>query len=161
MTKLTNIIKRELKSTRQLINMTLLASSYDMGSTDPQVRRLKRLAAKAKRDLKLDNKVFFVNVKDRKNFSDSKGLNGFYNNVTKEIVVFVGHNSERRVAETLLHELTHAYQDTHMNAKYKKSNADLKAKKTTYRDCWHERHARANATRLINIYCPIVDAYAV
>ena len=43
MTKLTNIIKRELKSTRQLINMTLLASSYDMGSTDPQVRRLKRL----------------------------------------------------------------------------------------------------------------------
>ena len=50
---------------------------------------------------------------------------------------------------------------SNLKSDLKACNADLKAKKTTYRDCWHERHARANATRLINIYCPIVDAYAV
>lgn len=156
MTKLTNMIKAEIRATKQVINTTLLADSYAMDNT-AQVRRLRRLAAKAKRDLKLDNKIIFVSSKDRKNFTDSKGLNGYYNSITKEIVVFVGHNSERKVAETLMHELTHAYQDAYMKNKYKKSVEELRAKKTTYKTCWHERHARANATRLINLYCPIVE----
>ena len=56
----------------------------------------------------------------------------------------------RKNAETLLHELTHAYQAQHMTRQFKASSQQMKTGQVSYKHSWHETHARHCAKLLIN-----------
>ncbi|MEG1494696.1 MAG: hypothetical protein RR406_00130 [Bacilli bacterium] len=139
-------MKTTIKYTKQLINMTMLVKQYEMDRKECKVFR--RTATCIKKDLKLDTEIIFVNSKDKKNFT-SPNINGIYNDLTKRIIIFIDNKrSIDDIVYTIIHELTHAYQDKYMHDKYKKSLKELRSKKVSYKNSWHEKHANETAKRL-------------
>lgn len=106
----------------------------------------KEITFKTKHDL--DCTILYIDVKYRKHIRPK--ARGFYNTKLNEIVVFVDISEEYdRILETLYHELTHAYQYKYMNKKYMNSCKELKTGNKSYKNSWHEIHAKQTALSLI------------
>lgn len=126
------------------IKIETLALSDD----NKYVKELKKTERKFKRAYKLDTRVVYIDVKHKELITDPNNR-GLYNRGAKCAIVFIDGNLERN-KRTLLHELTHGYQDRYMHKKYIASVIALKEKKVKYEDSWHEEHARHCADLLMN-----------
>lgn len=138
-----------LDITRLAIGQTIIVDKVALDTTDARVRQLRRIERTFKRAYNVDTEVVYVDVKDKSLIKDKK-TKGYYHNIRKHIVVFLTNDIEAN-AQTLLHELTHAYQAKYMSTKYKASKKELFDGKVTYRNAWHERHARSSAAKLMDM----------
>lgn len=138
------------KTILQLTQLTLgqfyLVDRYALSSTDKRVKQLKQVERAFKRAYKIDTEVLYVDANDKALIKE-KTTNGYYHNIRKHIVVFVTNDIQKNTV-TLLHELTHAYQAKYMSDKYMQSKKDRLDGKVSYRNAWHERHARSCANVL-------------
>ena len=144
-------MKKTLLTLTQLtVGRLALVDKYALSNKDARVRELQKVERTFKSKYNVDVKVVYIDAKDKALIAN-KTVNGFRCNLTSKIVVFVTKDIVRN-AETLLHELTHAYQSTHMTTKFKASKKQLVDGKVSYRNAWHERHARSCANKLIKEY---------
>ena len=110
---------------------------------DKRVAYLMKIEKKFKATYKVDVDVRYVDAK-HKNSMVRKGVRGYYRRSNDRVVVFINKDLKANTI-TLLHELTHAYQSAYMTDMYTTSTKDLKSGKVSYKDAWHERHARHTA----------------
>ena len=113
-----------------------------MGASDKRVAALKKIERQFKKAYKVKVEVKYVDGKY--NITASRG----YHHRRGVVVVYVT-NDLRANTKTLLHELTHAYQYQFMNKKFMASTKAMAAGKVTYKNSWHETHARHTADILI------------
>lgn len=142
--------KTLLKLTQITVGRLALVDNYALTSKDARVKELQKVERTFKKTYNVDMKVVYVDAKDKALIADDS-INGFRCNMTSKIVVFITNDLVKN-AETLLHELTHAYQAKYMTKKFNASKKELIKGKVSYRNAWHERHARACANRLIQEY---------
>lgn len=121
-----------------------------LDSSNKYVRELKKIERKFKRAYKVNAEVTYIDVKLRFLICEND-KRGFYTKTKNQAVVFVDGNMENNI-RTLLHELTHAYQNKYINDKYTISTKLLKTGKVSYKNAWHEKHARHCAELLSNTY---------
>ena len=144
-------MKKTLLTLTQLtVGRLALVDKYALDSKDARVKELKKVERLFSKTYNINAKVVYVDAKDKALIAN-KNTNGFRCNMTSKIVVFLTNDIVKN-AETLLHELTHEYQATHMTTKFKASKKEYVSGEVSYRNSWHERHARACANRLIQEY---------
>lgn len=137
-----------IRKTIKRVVKTIAIEVGELDTNNNDVAELVKLEQAFKRAYKVTKNVRYVKV-NAKEYITRPGVKGYHSE--KEIVVFVdGHL--RRNAETLLHELTHAYQKQHMTRQFKISRNQLSKGEVSYRDSWHETHARHCANLLINSF---------
>ena len=112
------------------------------------VRELKVVERAFKRAYKVDVEVRYVDAQYRELYK-KKTVNGYYVSKRDVVVVFINGDTQRN-KETLLHELTHAYQAQYMTKKFETSVRQKAQGKVSYWDSWHETHARHCARLLVN-----------
>ena len=139
------------KTLLQLTQLTLgqfyLADKYSLDRTDRRVRELRKTELAFKKAYNVDANVVFIDNKD-KDLIANKNTRGYHNRIKNQVVVFLTNDIERN-RETLLHELTHVYQMQHMTTKFNASKKQLVSGEVSYRNAWHERHARRCAKLLM------------
>ena len=118
----------------------------EVNNNNKHVVELVKIEKAFKRAYKITKNVRYVDVK-AKGFITKPNVKGYH--ADSEIVVFLDGNL-RKNAETLLHELTHAYQAQHMTRQFKASRQQMKTGQVSYKHSWHETHARHCAKLLIN-----------
>lgn len=138
------MIKRTIK--RIVKEVTIGTCTLDNSNKD--VQKLMKLERKFKKHYKVDMEVKYIDAK-YKEYITRKTVKGMVRKNKDYIIVFVDGNV-RRNAETLFHELTHAYQVKYMNRQFTRSDNALRAGRVSYIDCWHETHARHCAHLLVN-----------
>lgn len=138
-----------LDITRLAIGQTIIVDKVALDITDARVKQLRRTERAFKRAYNIDTKVVYVDAKDKALIKDKK-TKGYYHNIRKHIVVFLTNDIEKNT-QTLLHELTHAYQAKYMEFKFKASKKELFNGEVSYRNAWHERHARSSAAKLMDM----------
>lgn len=144
-------MKKTLLTVTQLtVGRLALVDKYALDSKDARVRELRKIERLFNRTYNTNTKVVYVDDKDKALIAKDS-VRGFRCNMTSKVVVFLTNDIDRN-AQTLLHELTHVYQATHMTSKFKASKKEYVQGKVTYKNSWHERHARACANRLIQEY---------
>lgn len=139
------------KTLLQLTQLTLgqfyLTDKYSLDRTDRRVRELRKTELAFKKAYNVDANVVFIDNKD-KDLIANKNTRGYHNRIKNQVVVFLTNDIERN-RETLLHELTHVYQMQHMTTKFNASKKQLVSGEVSYRNAWHERHARRCAKLLM------------
>lgn len=138
--------KTLLKKTIKKVVKTIALEVASIDDNNKHVTELVKIEKAFKRAYRVTKEVRYVDVK-AKEFITRPTVKGYHSE--DEIVVFLDGNL-RRNAETLLHELTHAYQAQHMTRQFKISKRQLKTGQVSYKDSWHETHARHCAMLLIN-----------
>lgn len=126
----------------------LVKSTCELMTTDRKtIEYLTKIEKAFKKSYKVTTTVRYIDSK----YKDviRPGVNGFYSKDKNEIIVFISGDIKRET-RTLLHELTHAYQCKFMTKMFVKSTELKKAGKISYRDSWHETHARHCANLLAN-----------
>lgn len=141
------IIKKAVKE--------VVVSNFNMKEDDKRVKQLRKIERAFKRAYNVDTEVIFIDAK-YKELVTKPSVNGYHNGGKHHIVVFIT-NDIRKNAVTLLHELTHAYQKKHMPREFKASRQAMDAGKVSYRNSWHETHARHCADLLILGYIGKID----
>ena len=134
---------------------SIVVNNFNMDSKDIRVKQLRKTEIAFKRAYGVDTQVKYIDAK-YKELVTRPGVNGYHNGVKGHIVVFVDNNLERNKV-TLLHELTHAYQRKYMFKQFDASKKALSMKKVSYRDSWHETHARHCADILSLGYIGKID----
>lgn len=139
------------KTLLQLTQLTLgqfyLTDKYSLDRTDRRVRELRKTELAFKKAYNVDANVVFIDNKD-KDLIANKNTRGYHNRIKNQVVIFLTNDIERN-RETLLHELTHVYQMQHMTTKFNASKKQLVSGEVSYRNAWHERHARRCAKLLM------------
>ena len=138
-----------LEITRLAIGQTIIVDKVALDTKDARVRQLRKIERAFKRAYNIDTEVLYVDSKDKLLIKNKKNK-GYYHNIRKHIVIFLTNDIEANT-KTLLHELTHAYQAKYMTTKYKASKNELVNGEVTYRNAWHERHARSSAAKLMDM----------
>ena len=142
--------KTLLTVTQVTVGRLALVDKYSLDNTDARVKELRKVERLFKRTYSVDTKVVYIDSKDKALIAKST-TKGFRCSMTSKVVVFLTDDIVEN-AQTLLHELTHVYQATHMTAKFKASKKEYLLGKVVYRNSWHERHARGCSNRLIQEY---------
>lgn len=133
----------------------IVVENFTMDSDDRRVRHLMKVERAFKRAYGVNTEVKYIDAK-YKEFVTRPTVNGYHNGAKQHIVVFVNDNLDRNVI-TLLHELTHAYQKKYMTRQFNASRQALANNKVSYRDSWHEVHARHCADILALGYIGQID----
>ena len=136
------IVKKTIKKGVKTIALEVA----EVNNNNKHVVELVKIEKAFKRAYKITKNVRYVDVK-AKGFITKPNVKGYH--ADSEIVVFLDGNL-RKNAETLLHELTHAYQAQHMTRQFKASRQQMKTGQVSYKHSWHETHARHCAKLLIN-----------
>lgn len=139
-------IKTIVKKTIKKVVKTIALEVAEVNNNNKHVVELVKIEKAFKRAYKITKNVRYVDVK-AKGFITKPNVKGYH--ADSEIVVFLDGNL-RKNAETLLHELTHAYQAQHMTRQFKASRQQMKTGQVSYKHSWHETHARHCAKLLIN-----------
>lgn len=139
--------KVALEVTQLTIGQFVLVNKYQLGNEDKRVKYLRKVERAFKKAYKIDTPVLYIDERDKALIA-KKNKRGYRHNLKNEIVVFLTNDIDSN-CKTLLHELTHAYQHKHMNTKFKASKKEYVNEEVTYRNAWHERHARRCADVLI------------
>lgn len=142
-----------LKELKQItIGQFILADKLAFDKTDKKIKDLCKVERAFKRAYKIQIEVLYIDVKHKSKIA-RKNVKGYRQPLKNQIVVFIDNNVLRNV-ETLLHELTHEYQERYMNKQYIKSKEALNKNKTkeAYNNSWHEKHARHCAKLLVNSF---------
>lgn len=134
------------KKTFKKLVKTIVIEARKVKNND--VEELIKIEKAFKKAYKVDTTVKYVDVK-AKEYITRPTVKGSFNG--KRIIVFIDGNLKRN-AETLLHELTHVYQAQHMSKQFVKSKKELELGLVSYRDSWHETHARHCARLLVNTF---------
>lgn len=130
---------------------------FVLDNNNTNVRRLKKTEREFKKAYKLDGVVVkYVDPKGKAFLTSKESIKGYYNYGRKVAVVFVDGDVETNT-KTLLHELTHAYQDKYMNKQFQSSHIALANKTVLYANAWHEKHARHCADVLALGYIGKID----
>lgn len=137
-----------LKTVAQKVVKGIAIETLGLSDNNLYVKELRKIERKFKRAYKLDTRVVYVDVKHRFLITDPTHR-GLYNRGAKCAIVFIDGNLKNN-KRTLLHELTHGYQDKYIHRKYISSVQALKEERVTYKDSWHEKHARHCADLLMN-----------
>lgn len=145
--KLKTLVKKAVKE--------VVVSNFNMKEDDKRVKTLRKLERQFKRAYNVDTEVIFIDAK-YKELVTRPGVNGYHNGNKHHIVVFIT-NDIRKNAVTLLHELTHAFQKKHMPREFKASRLAMDTGRVSYRDSWHEVHARHCADILVLGYIGKID----
>lgn len=138
--------KTIVKKTIKKVVKTIALEVAEVNNNNKHVVELVKIEKAFKRAYKITKNVRYVDVK-AKGFITKPNVKGYH--ADSEIVVFLDGNL-RKNAETLLHELTHAYQAQHMTRQFKASRQQMKTGQVSYKHSWHETHARYCAKLLIN-----------
>ena len=138
--------KTIVKKTIMKVVKTIALEVAEVNNNNKHVVELVKIEKAFKRAYKITKNVRYVDVK-AKGFITKPNVKGYH--ADSEIVVFLDGNL-RKNAETLLHELTHAYQAQHMTRQFKASRQQMKTGQVSYKHSWHETHARHCAKLLIN-----------
>lgn len=138
--------KTIVKKTIKKVVKTIALEVAEVNNNNKYVVELVKIEKAFKRAYKITKNVRYVDVK-AKGFITKPNVKGYH--ADSEIVVFLDGNL-RKNAETLLHELTHAYQAQHMTRQFKASRQQMKTGQVSYKHSWHETHARHCAKLLIN-----------
>lgn len=138
--------KTIVKKTIKKVVKTIALEVAEVNDNNKHVVELVKIEKAFKRAYKITKNVRYVDVK-AKEFITKPNVRGYH--AESEIVVFLDGNL-RKNAETLLHELTHAYQAQHMTRQFKVSRQQMKTGQVSYKHSWHETHARHCAKLLIN-----------
>ena len=138
--------KTIVKKTIKTVVKTIALEVAEVNNNNKHVVELVKIEKAFKRAYKITKNVRYVDVK-AKGFITKPNVKGYH--ADSEIVVFLDGNL-RKNAETLLHELTHAYQAQHMTRQFKASRQQMKTGQVSYKHSWHETHARHCAKLLIN-----------
>ena len=138
--------KTIVKKTIKKVVKTIALEVAEVNNNNKHVVELVKIEKAFKRAYKITKNVRYVDVK-AKGFITKPNVKGYH--ADSEIVVFLDGNL-RKNAETLLHELTHAYQAQHMTRQFKASRQQMKTGQVSYKHSWHETHARHCAKLLIN-----------
>ena len=138
--------KTIVKKTIKKVVKTIALEVAEENNNNKHVVELVKIEKAFKRAYKITKNVRYVDVK-AKGFITKPNVKGYH--ADSEIVVFLDGNL-RKNAETLLHELTHAYQAQHMTRQFKASRQQMKTGQVSYKHSWHETHARHCAKLLIN-----------
>lgn len=133
----------------------VVVNNFNMSENDVRVRQLRKTEKAFKKAYGVDTEVKYIDVK-YKELVTKPNVNGYHNGVKGHIVVFVDNNLNKNKV-TLLHELTHAYQRKYMFKQFNASKIALANKKVSYRDSWHETHARHCADILALGYIGQID----
>ena len=136
------IVKKPIKK----VVKTIALEVAEVNNNNKHVVELVKIEKAFKRAYKITKNVRYVDVK-AKGFITKPNVKGYH--ADSEIVVFLDGNL-RKNAETLLHELTHAYQAQHMTRQFKASRQQMKTGQVSCKHSWHETHARHCAKLLIN-----------
>lgn len=139
--------KTLLQLTQLTVGQFYLADKYSVDRTDKRVKELRKTELAFKRAYNVTADVIFIENKD-KDLIAGKNTRGYHNKIKNQVVVFLTNDIERN-RETLLHELTHVYQMQHMTTKFNNSKKELVSGVVSYRNAWHERHARRCAKLLM------------
>ena len=102
--------KTIVKKTIKKVVKTIALEVAEVNNNNKHVVELVKIEKAFKRAYKITKNVRYVDVK-AKGFITKPNVKGYH--ADSEIVVFLDGNL-RKNAETLLHELTHAYQAQHM-----------------------------------------------
>ena len=137
--------KTIVKKTIKKVVKTIALEVAEVNNNNKHVVELVKIEKAFKRAYKITKNVRYVDVK-AKGFITKPNVKGYH--ADSEIVVFLDGNL-RKNAETLLHELTHAYQAQHMTRQFKASRQQMKTGQVSYKHSWHETHARHCAKLLI------------
>ena len=138
--------KTIVKKTIKKVVKTIALEVAEVNNNNKHVVELVKIEKAFKRAYKITKNVRYVDVK-AKGFITKPNVKGYH--ADSEIVVFLDGNL-RKNAETLLHELTHAYQAQHMTRQFKASRQQMKTGQVSYKHSWHETNARHCAKLLIN-----------
>ena len=138
--------KTIVKKTIKKVVKTIALEVAEVNNNNKHVVELVKIEKAFKRAYKITKNVRYVDVK-AKGFITKPNVKGYH--ADSEIVVFLDGNL-RKNAETLLHELTLAYQAQHMTRQFKASRQQMKTGQVSYKHSWHETHARHCAKLLIN-----------
>ena len=138
--------KTIVKKTIKKVVKTIALEVAEVNNNNKHVVELVKIEKAFKRAYKITKNVRYVDVK-AKGFITKPNVKGYH--ADSEIVVFLDGNL-RKNAETLLHELTHAYQAQHMTRQFKASRQQMKTGQVSYKHSWHETHARHCAKLPIN-----------
>ena len=138
--------KTIVKKTIKKVVKTIALEVAEVNNNNKHVVELVKIEKAFKRAYKITKNVRYVDVK-AKGFITKPNVKGYH--ADSEIVVFLDGNL-RKNAETLLHELTHAYQAQRMTRQFKASRQQMKTGQVSYKHSWHETHARHCAKLLIN-----------
>lgn len=138
-----NVVKN-VANILKLINRKGFISKYALPHTNKKVMQLKKIEDAVKHHYNINTNVIYVSIKHKSLLVDER-TKGYYSTYDDCAVIFIGDDYKRDVT-TLCHELTHAYQNIHMNSEYKKSTRALHEGKVTYAKAWHEVHARTEAS---------------
>lgn len=139
--------KTLLQWTRLTVGQFYLVDKYSLDRTDCRVKQLVKTERAFKRAYGVDVKVAYVDDADKVLIAKQK-TKGYHSTIKNQIVVFLTDDIERN-RETLLHELVHAYQYQYMTNKFTASRKQLADEEVTYKNAWHERHARRCAKLLM------------
>ena len=139
--------KTLLQLTQLTVGQFYLADKYSVDRTDKRVKELRKTELAFKRAYNVTADVIFIENED-KDLIAGKNTRGYHNKIKNQVVVFLTNDIERN-RETLLHELTHVYQMQHMTTKFNNSKKELVNGIVSYRNAWHERHARRCAKLLM------------
>ena len=137
--------KTIVKKTIKKVVKTIALEVAEVNNNNKHVVELVKIEKAFKRAYKITKNVRYVDVK-AKGFITKPNVKGYH--ADSEIVFLDG--NLRKNAETLLHELTHAYQAQHMTRQFKASRQQMKTGQVSYKHSWHETHARHCAKLLIN-----------
>ena len=138
--------KTMIRKTIKKVVKTIALEVASIDDNNKHVTELVKIEKAFKKAYRITKNVRYVDVK-AKGFITKPNVRGYH--ADSEIVVFLDGNL-RKNAETLLHELTHAYQAQHMTRQFKASKQQMKSGQVSYKDSWHETHARHCAKLLIN-----------
>ena len=136
------IVKKTIKKVVKTIDLEVA----EVNNNNKHVVELVKIEKAFKRAYKITKNVRYVDV-NAKGFITKPNVKGYH--ADSDILVFLDGNL-RKNAETLLHELTHAYQAQHMTRQFKASRQQMKTGQVSYKHSWHETHARHCAKLLIN-----------
>ena len=133
----------------------IVVGNFTMSSDDRRVRHLMKVERAFKKAYNVDTEVKYIDAK-YKEYVTRPTVNGYHNGNKGHIVVFVDGNLKKNTV-TLLHELTHAYQKKYMFRQFNASRIALANNEVSYRDAWHEVHARHCADILALGYIGKID----
>lgn len=139
--------KTVLKKTIKKVVKVVALEVASIDNNNKHVIELLKIEKAFKKTYRITKRVRYIDAK-AKDFI-RPNVKGYHSD--EEIVVFLDGNLKRN-AETLLHELTHAYQAQHMTKRFEASKQLMKSGKVSYEDSWHETHARHCAKLLVNTF---------
>ena len=145
------MIKTLLKKTVK----SVVVSNFNMDNNDIRVKQLRKTEIAFKRAYGVNTEVKYIDAK-YKEFVTRPTVRGYHDGNKGHIVVFVTNDLKRNTI-TLLHELTHAFQKKYMTRQFNASRQALANNKVSYRDSWHEVHARHCADILALGYIGKID----